>query len=221
MSDKGKREADALRQWLLKGGEARLRQSTAAELFDVYGPDRERQTGAGYKTLVAPLLDPRIKLTPQQRVIGQAYGGFVEDVLKAGGGQWLQEYVDGGSTGSGGLNEKRFMRMAMVKTARDALDRMPMCRYPLGPKRAKGRRGNHRPIPMLTLIDYVTISSRTLSHIAVIYGWTMQRRERVVVPDRQRKYIGAALAFGLDMIGQAWEDGGMQPPSGLGDLDVE
>lgn len=221
MSKDRKKEAESLHHWLQKGGEARLRQSTAAELFDVYGPDRERQTGAGYKTLIPPLMDPRLKLTPQQRAVGATYGGYVEDVLTAGGSSWLQEYVDGGSSGSGGLNERRFMRMSMVKVARDALDKMPMCRYPLGSKRAKGRRGRHRPIPMLTLVDWVTISSRTLSFIGVTYDWTMQRRERVVVPDRQRKHIAAALALGLDVIGQAWEDGDMQPPSGIADVDVE
>ncbi|MCG8670100.1 MAG: hypothetical protein MI867_11845 [Pseudomonadales bacterium] len=221
MSERSQKDAERLRHWLQKGGEARLRQSAAGELFDVYGPDRERQTGAGYKTLIPPLMDPRLKLTPQQRTVGATYGGYVEDVLCAGGSSWLQEFVDGGSSGSGGLNERRFMRMSMVSVARDALDQMPMCRYPLGSKRAKGRRGRHRPIPMLTLIDWVTIGSRSLSFIGVNYGWTMQRRERTIVPDRQRKHIAAALANGLDVIGQAWEDNDMQPPGGISDVDVE
>lgn len=221
MTDRKTKESERLRAWLQKGGEARLRQSTAAELFDVHGPERERQTGASYKTLIPPLMDPRLKLTPQQRAVGATYGGYVEDVLCAGGASWLREFVDSGSSGSGGISERRLMRMSMVRVAREALDGLPMCRYPLGAKRAKGRRGRHRPIPILTLVDWVTISSRTLSFVGVSYDWTMQRRERIIVPDRQRKTIAAALALGLDTIGQAWEDNSMQTPSGIADVDIE
>ncbi|MFY0682848.1 MAG: hypothetical protein JXR13_19955, partial [Thalassovita sp.] len=68
-----------VRDQLSEGGQ-RVFQKAEAEIYDRVGfnddgsPILERQTGAGMKTKVHQLLDPRLDLSDAQRFIGNYYG---------------------------------------------------------------------------------------------------------------------------------------------------
>lgn len=212
---KGKKLSD----WLRLGGEAQLRRSASAEIYDVEGPDRKRSTGAGMTSFVGPMLDPRLKLTPRQRAIGQCYGAYAEDVAKAGGAQWVREFVDRQPT-SGGINAAKMDRARMVDVARYALDSAASATYRIG-KNVRAVTGRHLPIPARITVDLTCIWQRPVTFIAIQYGWTVVRSGAIVVPDRQRKAIGEALAFNLEIIGDAWHENDMLVPAQFGALDVE
>lgn len=142
-------------------------------------------------------------------------------MMSAGGAEWVREYVDGGSSGSSGITERHILRNDIVRVARAALDREDPVIYPLGKARKKAARGPHRPIPRLALVDMACLSQRSMSFIAISFGWVVERHGTMKVPDRQRKRIGEALGESLDVIGEAWHERGLVPPGDLAGLDVE
>jgi hypothetical protein len=208
-----------LRDWLRVGGEARLHRGAVAEIYELEGPERKRSSAAGFKTIVGPLLDPRLKLTPQQRAVGNAYGGFVEIYNMAGGPEWIREHVDKGTSGSGGYSERVAMIGAMVSAAQDALRKAGSLRYVLGKSRTKT--GSHKPIPMLEVVNYVCVMGRSADFIALMYGWHVERSGKVLVPDRQRKRITAGLRDALDVIADDWQERGFTIPAELSMIEVD
>lgn len=219
MSSKAKGK-EQVRKWLSKGGAAQIRRMAVSELYDVSGVDRTRSSAAGMKTLVSPLLNAKLKLSPHQRATGQCYGGFLEDVMAAGGSEWVREFVDGGGVAGGGASERQFIRMAMVTIARQALSEMKPLRYTLGKSRQKWR-GPHRPIPIIDVVDSICVHGRPIEYVAIASGWVTERNGRIIAPDRQRKRIAAGLRHGLDTITDAWSHHNLAAPYDLGMVDAE
>ena len=197
-----------------------MRRMAVAEIYDVEGVDRKRSSAAGMKTLVGPLFNPKLKLTPQQRAAGQAYGAFVEECFMAGGSEWIREFVDGGSAGSGGASERQFAKMAMVVAARKGVEKMPRIRYQLGKSR-KVWRGKHSPIRVLDIVDAICVYGRPIEFVAIANGWVTERGGKIVAPDRQRKRIAAGLRHGLDTIVDAWSHHDLAAPYDLSMVEVE
>lgn len=209
-----------LAQWLRHGGEAQLRRSAVSEIFEVEGLERKRSSAAGHKTIVRPLLDARLNLTPQQRATGNAYGGFLERLVSAGGSEWIREYVDGGQVASGGTVIHQMAGLVMIRVARQTLEIMPPLRHRTGPPR-KAKPGPHKPIPVMSIVDQVCVWGRSVDFIAITHGWFVMRGQRVIVPTRQRKAIVSALIDGLDAIGDAWQENGQTIPASLSMIEVE
>lgn len=211
----------AFREWLGRGAAREMRKAAAADLSEVRGPDRERVNALDHPVMVGPLLDPRLKLTPQQRAVGQTYGAYAEEMW-GGGASWrVGEYVDSGTSGGGGYNERQFEKVRMVELARETIGRRKAIRYPLGKKRGKKQRGRHLPISPLDLVDEVCIGGHSLIHVGVIHAWTVQQGDRWIVPDRQKKWLAGALRDNLDAIGDAWADRGLYAPWGMSIIETE
>ena len=208
------------------GGARVARRGSVATIYSVEGIERRRESAAGSTTMVSPLLDPRLKLTPRQRITGQAYGGYLEETMKAGGSEFLREKVSGGSSGSGGASERHIYKMALVRLAHHALNEMPKFTYPLGKPRGKQKIGQHRPIGARELADLICVEGQSFEYIALSRGWWVERigkdgAARAVVPDRQRKAIAEALRQVLEGIDSIWKDHGMGPPYETSGIDVE
>ncbi|MDE4189648.1 hypothetical protein [Phaeobacter gallaeciensis] len=203
-------------QFLRKGGQ-RVRQQATAEVYDREGPRLDRQTGAGMRTSVHQLLDPRLDVTATQRAVGNCFGAFYEQAMGGEGKEFLREYVDSTSTGGGGYSEAKVHKMMMVGCAAKALTAAPAFTYPVGAVRGSYVLGRHQQIKALALAQGVCVFQRTLSDMAIANGWTripVQNGKwgRPQVPDRQRKALAAALRTTLDTIADAWEAGGYRVP---------
>lgn len=99
----------------LRQGGQRVRQQATAEIYDrqgydLHGPKLERQTGAGMRTSVHQLLDPRLDVTPKQRGVGNYFGAIYEQAMGGAGKQFLREYVDGGRPEAVGIPRRRRTR---------------------------------------------------------------------------------------------------------------
>lgn len=207
---------------LLKKGGQRIHQQATAEIYDRVGSKAdgshklERQTGAGMEAHVHQLLDPKLVVTDNQRAVGNCFGAFYEMAMSGGTSEFLREYVDGGKAGSGGFSEAQTYRIMMVGTALDALKDAKPFTYPRGKPR-NCVMGRHIPIKPFRLAYAVCVGQRTLSSMALTYEWTRIPIEngkwgRAKVPDRQRKAIAQALRDTLDIIDEAWEEGGYSVP---------
>lgn len=226
MAEREISEAEKLRAWLRLGGARQMRRGVAAEVYSVHGPDRERETAAGGKTLVGYMLDPRLKLTVRQRATGQCYGAYSEMTQGGGSSEFLKIFVDGGSSGGGGVTEKQVQMLRMVDTARSALARMPAFTYPVGRRRGNDRMGDHRPVKAQIVADAICISGLSLDAVSLKHGWWVERRDKggklgIVVPDRQRKAMAEALRVVLDGIDDAWQERGYSAPYDFGGIETE
>ena len=205
-----------VRDQLSEGGQ-RVFQKAEAEIYDRVGfnddgsPILERQTGAGMKTKVHQLLDPRLDLSDAQRFIGNYYGALTQEVMSGGGGGTvIREHVDVTRTSGGGVSEARLHKIQMLGAAVEALQAAPSITYAKGKARAGRYQGQHKSIRPFQLAFLVCVNQRTLSHVALTYDWTRAPIEdgkigRRVVPDRQRKALVGALRNTLDLIEGAWE----------------
>jgi len=214
------------RKRLKRGGERLFQQDSAAEIFDIHGPKRERATAAGSKTFVRQILSPSIKLTPQERAIGNCFGAFYEQIHSGGGSEFLREFVDGGGGGASGVNEARMHKSSMIKLAINSLKSAPMIRYKVG--RGRGTKiGKHTAISQLELVHEICVSGRTLTYVGLANGWTASRQKkgnqewRLAVPDRQRKALAEALRVALVMVGNDWHEAGYNVPYEFSLIEVE
>lgn len=214
------------RKRLRLGGERLFQQGSTAEIFDIHGPDRERATAAGTKAFVRQLLSPSLKLSPQERAIGNCFGAFYEQVHTGGGSEFLREHVDGGGGGVSGVSEARMQKSSMINLAIKNLKSAPMIRYSVG--RGRGAKiGKHTAISPLKLIHEICVSGRTLTYIGLANGWTASRTKngkqesRLVVPDRQRKALAEALRLALVMVGNDWYEAGYNVPYEFSLIEVE
>lgn len=211
------------REQLRKGGQ-RVKHSATAEIFDRSGPRLDRQTGAGMRTHVHQLLDPRLDVTQSQRAVGNYFGTLYEKAMGGDGKEFLREYVDSSSKGGGGYSEQKAHQMRMLACAAGALTRASAFTYPVG--KARGcKLGKHAPIKPLDLAQAVCAHQRTLSDVAIRQGWTRTpldgpKKGLPQVPDRQRKAIAAALRDTLDIIADAWEAGGFAVPYDMMTIEV-
>lgn len=206
----------------LRQGGQRVRQQATAEIYDrhgydLHGPKLERQTGAGMRTNVHQLLDPRLDVTPKQRGVGNYFGAIYEQAMGGAGKQFLREYVDGGKAGGGGYSEAQAHKMRMLACATKALIEAEPFTYPAGKPRGGCILGKHQQIKPLALAQGVCVYQTTLSAIAIANGWSRipiigGKWGRPQVPDRQRKALAAALRDTLDLIDKAWEEGGYAVP---------
>lgn len=209
----------------LREGGQRIFHQAKAEIHEISGyneegsPKLERQTGAGMKTKVRQLLDPRLDLTDTQRAVGNCYGAFAQEKLYGGrGGEFLREYVDSTPTAGGGVSEAILHRSMMIDCADKALKAMPKFKYPVGkPRSAKFILGTHQPVSPLALVQMICRDERTLSFTALTYGWCRIRVEggkfgTRKVPDRQRKALASHLADSIEVIRETWEDSGYAIP---------
>jgi hypothetical protein len=215
-------QAAQLRRFLSQGGQTAIRAKTNGEVFSrVAGGKRERETARGEVTAVSTLLSPKLKLTPQQRAVGQCYGAYAETVTIAGGSEFLREHVDGGSTGAGGVTERQIEMLRMVSSARKSVQRLAAFTYPVGSARGEKRVGRHTPIPAIEIMDAVCIFAWTLTAVAVAHQWIVERNGQMVVPDRQRKALAANLADVLDVVADAWDARGFRVPAHFGQIEVD
>lgn len=226
MANREASEQDKLRAWLRLGGQRQIRRGVAGEVYSVHGPDRERETAAGGKTMVAYMLDPRLKLTVRQRATGQCYGAYTEMSQSGGSSEFLKIFVDGGSSGSGGATERQIQMIRMIEVAHAALEQMPAFTYPVGKSRGGGQVGPHKPIPARHIADSVCVLGWSLDAIALTSGWWTERRDKRghlghVVPDRQSKAMTVAFKAVMDWIDSAWQDKGMSAPYEFGGIEVE
>ena len=217
---------DKLREWLRLGGARQMRRGVAGEVYSVHGPDRERETAAGGKTLVAYMLSPKLKLSVRQRATGQCYGAYTEMTEIAGGNEFLKMRVDGGAVGGAGNTESMVQKMRMVQAARIAMDAAPPFTYQLGKHRGEGSRGRHDPIKARFIADSVAVNGWSLEAICLISGWWVERRDKGqhmerIIPDRQRKAAAEALRVVLDVIDSAWQARGWSAPYEFGGIEVE
>ena len=211
------REQAKLRAFLSQGGQNAVRLQARAELYSrAPGGKRERETAAGETTRVSSLLSPKLKLTRQQRAVGQCYGAYTEQITGAGGAVFLREFVDSGTSGGGGASERTMHMMAMVAVARESVGKMGVFRYPIGAARGEKRVGRHDPVPAIDLLDAVCIWGWSLSAVAISAGWLVDRNGRMVVADRQRKAVAAHLVAVLEAVADAWDDRGYQVPAIFG-----
>lgn len=213
-------------QNLLKGGGQRVRQQATAEIFDRKGAVRERQTGAGMRTKVHQLLDPRLDVTSTQRAVGNYYGTLYEKAMAGEGQEFLREYVDSSSKGGGSFSEAQLQRVRMLTCASKALLQADPFTYPVGTPRGSYIFGKHHKIKALAMAQAVCVQQRTLSEIAITNGWVRIPIEngkwgRPKVPDRQRKALAAALRTTLDAIATAWEEGSYRVPYAQLTVEVE
>lgn len=199
-------------EWIKGGLQKRIRQAHSAELFEVEGPERERSSAAGMTTLVSPILSPKLDLTPQQRAVGNTYGAYFEQAHIGGSTEFLREFVDGGGIGGNGFSEKQATIVNMVLVAQAALEARQPLRYILGKPRPGTKRGSHRPIRPLTLVNNVCVYGLSASAVALQHRWTITKAGKTKVPDRQRKKIGEELSLSLNAISVAWSENGMNVP---------
>ncbi|GAA6162585.1 hypothetical protein NBRC116590_02890 [Pelagimonas sp. KU-00592-HH] len=201
----------------MRAGGQRVFQNAYAEIYDKEGPRLERQSGAGMTTKVHQLLDPRLDITQSQRAIGNCFGALCQEVISGGrGGSFLKERVDSSPTGAGGYSEAHAHRSLMVSCALKALRSVPSFTYPKG----KGRNcvlGPHKRIKAFDLAFQVCVKQRTLSLVALSYGWTRTpvrdgKPGKPVVPDRQRKALAGHLRTTIDTIADAWVEGEYKVP---------
>lgn len=201
----------------LRAGGQRVFADATAEIYDKQGPRLERQTGAGMATSVHQLLDPRLPLTDAQRAVGNCFGAFSQEILAGGkGANVLRERVDSTPMGASGVSEGLVYRSQMVSCAVKVLQTAPKVTYRVGTAR-NCVMGKHTPIPRLSLASMVCTYQRTLSQIAISYDWVripvkngqFQTRK---VPDRQRKHLSSVLAETMDLVADAWDEGGFKVP---------
>lgn len=205
-----------VKEQLRKGGQ-RVFSSATAEIYDKQGARLDRQTAAGIDTSVHQLLDPRLPLTDSQRAVGNCFGAYTQELLAGGrGSNLLRERVDSTPTGASGVSEGLVHRSQMIACAVQALKDTPTITYKVGAAR-NCVMGGHKPISRLVLASMVCTQQRTLSQVAITFGWVRipvkdgqwQTRK---VPDRQRKHLSQALADTIDLISDAWEEGGYKVP---------
>lgn len=199
-----------LQSFLSQGGAKVARRGGTVEIWSKVGDKRERETAAGERTVVTGSLDPRLKLTVQQRAVGSCYGAYCEAVLKAGSAVFLREYVDSGRSGGGGATDRTVHMMRMIEAAHVALGQVDPITYPVGRARGEKRVGPHHAIAARDLIDAICLHGQSLELVAISSGWVMERAGgkragALVVPDRQRKRLAAGLRDVLDLVGEAWE----------------
>jgi hypothetical protein len=209
-----KRQArEALRQ----GGQ-RVFQQAEAEIYDRAGTTETRQTGAGMKTKVRQLLDPKLALSDTQRGVGNCFGAFYEEAASGGGKVAIREFVDTTPTGGGGASVAKLHKVRMVRCAMEALNAAPAYTYPKGKSRGGCISGRHARIKPFWLAYRVCVNQQTLSQVAIDNGWTRIPVKdgnwgRPKVPDRQRKALAEHLRTTLDIISDAWAAGGYEVPN--------
>jgi len=213
-------------QNLLKSGGQRVRQQATAEISDRRGPYLDRQTGAGMRTKVHQLLDPRLDVSASQRGVGNYFGTLYEQAMAGDGKEFLREYVDSSSKGGGGYSEAQLQRVRMLTCATKALMQADPFTYPVGKPRGSYIFGKHHKIKPLAMAQAVCVQQRTLSEIAITNGWSRIPIEngkwgRPKVPDRQRKALAEALRVTLDLIAAAWEEGRYRVPFAQLTVEVE
>ncbi|WP_406646894.1 hypothetical protein QEZ52_00375 [Aliisedimentitalea scapharcae] len=196
----------------LREGGQRVFQQAEAEIFDRQGSRLERQTGAGMKTNVHQLLDPRLDLTDTQRAVGNCFGAFYEEALSGGGKVAIREYVDSSPTDGGGVSVARLHKVRMITCAMNALKTAKAFTYPKGKPRGDCILGPHNRIRPFWLAYRVCVNQQTLSNVAIDNGWTRipvkdGKFQRPTVPDRQRKALAQHLRTTIDIINDAWTDG--------------
>ena len=214
--DKVDERKKGLRKFLSEGGARQARSGAVGEVYTIQGTRRERETGAGMTTMVTPLLDPRLKLTPRQRSVGRCYGAYAEMITGGGSSEFLREHVDGGGAGGGGVSERMMHMGRMVDVARVALRGVADVRYALGKARGAGQVGAHRPVAALMLLELICVQGLSFEAVGIGHEWVMQRmegkRRGMVVPDRQRKHLAEALRDVLDVVDAAWQEKGYDVP---------
>ncbi|UWQ30239.1 hypothetical protein [Leisingera sp. M523] len=211
------------REQLRKGGQ-RVFQHATAEIFDRTGQRLERQTGAGMKTNVHQLLDPRLDVTQAQRAVGNYFGTLYEKAMGGDGKEFLREYVDSSSKGGGGYSEHKAHQMKMLACGASALAKAPPFIYPVGTARGC-KLGRHFPIKPMDLAQRVCVHQRSLSEVAIRQEWTRTpldgpKKGLPQVPDRQRKAIAAALRDTLDIIAEAWDSARFAVPYDMMTIEV-
>lgn len=202
---------------MLEQGGQRVFQQAEAEIYTRAGtnddgsPILDRQTGAGMKTKVHQLLDPRLDLTDRQRAAGNYFGHLFQVVATGGqGGAGFAERVDVTRTSGGGVSEARLHNVRCLQVAMEALNAAESITYPKGKPRPGRYQGQHKPIRPFQLLQMVCVNQRTLSHVAIAYDWTRAEIKdgkigKRVVPDRQRKHLAAALRETLERMVERWD----------------
>lgn len=212
-----------VRAFLRSGGQ-RINHFATAQIYDRSGERLDRQTGAGMRTQVHQLLDPRLDITATQRAIGNYFGTLYEQAMGGEGNEFLREYVD--STGKGsGYSEAKAHRMQMLGCAAGALTRAKPFRYPVGTAH-RCKLGRHAPIRPMDLAQAVCAHQKTLTEVALRAGWTRTpldgpKKGQTAVPDRQRKHLAAALRDTLCIIADAWDAGGFKMPYEMTTIEVK
>lgn len=216
----------------LQAGGQRVFQQAEAEIYTRHGynddgsPALERQTGAGMKTKVHQLLDPRLDLTDAQRAAGNYFGHLYQVVATGGGGgAGIAERVDVTRTSGSGVAEARLNNVRCLRVAMEALTVAPSITYPKGTPRPGRYQGQHKPIRPFQLLHMVCVNQRTLSQVAIAYDWTRAEINsgkvgKRVVPDRQRKHLAAALRDTLEQLSDKWVANGYGALFELGSVHV-
>ena len=209
---------------LLRSGGQRANHLATAQIYDRSGERLERQTGAGLRTQVHQLLDPRLDITAAQRATGNYFGTLYEQAMGGDGKEFLREYVDSSGKVSG-YSEAKAHRMNMLGCAAVALVQASPFTYPVGTARGS-RLGRHAPIKAMDLAQAVCAHQKTLTQVALWAGWTRTpltgpKKGQLIIPDRQRKHLAAALRDTLGIIASAWERGGYALPYEMTTIEVK
>lgn len=228
---------DKLASWLNRGVEAQEARMASATLYERTGPNRERETGAGMTTFVRPLLDPRLQLSPAQRAIGQTFGAFYERAACGPSSSFLREYVDSGRAGSGGYSESHAHICRQVAVARATLRLMAPVTYRLGRRQKGSVWGPHKPITCERLMIEACVNGHTMTRVGLDFGWWVERQKKagkgkkrrpkhpsqpaLIVPGRQRLFLGEELRRCLDKVGEFWEDAGFCADYSFGTVETE
>ena len=219
-----------------QGGQRQMRMVGAAEVYDVVGPDRERATPIDRQTMVIGVLDKRLRLTPQERAIGNCYGAYFEMANTGGSSEFLREFVDGGGVNGGGYSERQAHIVAMVVEAQAALSKVRSFKYRRPkPRIAKGKKfaskpGRFLPIPALQLVDAICVHGHSIEAVAIRFQWFMLEKTtakqtwadaRIVTQWTPRRHIIASVRASLNIVGEAWHKAGMEVPYQFGQIEVE
>jgi len=221
--EKPKSVEERLGEWLRRGGQAQLRNMQTAELYEYQYPNRARSSAAGLRTIVCPIRDAKLKLTPEQRSIGVYLGAAVDGLNRTLGSIDLSAVRVDTSRATNGLSfsEEHAYLVQVTRIAFAWMERRPRLIYKLGKRKGPRKRGPHFPVPMAALMHAVCVQNYSLSVVGALYGWTAERSGQMVVPHRQRTLLSNGLEQGLDGIGEAWAAKGVFPPPTLALVDSE
>ena len=189
-------------------GRSRLAQASGT----VYAGS-DRRTVLDHTNKVRQILSPALPLTAEQRAAGNYLGHCVESIGSIGSGDITMERVDGGGHGTDDRMVQYMATGEALRVARTALMGLPTVTY----RASKGAAGRHRPVKPERLVMAVCVEGMSVTEVGIRAEWVTSRivrkkkgsqwieTEQLVVPDRQRKALTAALSDALQAIAEAWE----------------
>lgn len=190
------------------------------------GADRAAMTGRadieGVRVATRPMLSQRLDIPARLRIVGNAYGGWTEELNGAPAAEFLKEPVDGGSVSGGGISLRQLILRERLNIAETALRGQP----PVFHKVSAGTMGPHTQISAEHLVYAVCVAGREINSIALAFGWYAKRKGKkgdvkLVLPKPQGQKIKRGLVMSLAAIDAAWSQAGVDAADEFGGVEVK